>query len=94
MERSPRSINRSSSECGPSTGRVAAVQPANNSTVREGRGRGAYAAVVAARLHEAARAGCGLVGMYAREGTSAPIVERQGFEKHGPMVTWIRGRRE
>ena len=63
-------------------------------TVPEGRGRGAYAAVVAARLQDAAQAGCGLVGMYARVGTSAPIVERQGFEKHGPLVTWLRGRRE
>ena len=59
-------------------------------TAPEGRGRGAYAGVVAARLKRAAEAGCGLVGVYAREGTSAPIVERQGFERHGVMMTWIR----
>lgn len=61
-------------------------------TVPGGRGRGAYSAVVAARLQRAAEAGCALVGVYAREGTSAPIVARQGFEQHGPMITWTRER--
>lgn len=59
-------------------------------TVPEGRGRGAYGAVLSARLQAASRLGLGLVGVYARTHTSAPIVAHHGFERHGPMVTWVR----
>ena len=53
-------------------------------TVPEGRGRGAYRAVVDARMRCAAALGCRLVGVYARVDTSAPILEALGFERHGP----------
>jgi len=59
-------------------------------TVPEGRGRGAYRAVVDARLAAAAAAGCRLVGVYARHETSAPILAALGFERHGPLVSWAR----
>jgi hypothetical protein len=59
-------------------------------TVAEGRGRGAYTAAVTARVHAAAAAGLSLVGLYARQGTSAPILDRQGFTRHGPMLHWTR----
>ena len=59
-------------------------------TVPRGRGRGAYRAVVDARLAAAAAAGCRLVGVYARRETSAPILAALGFEKHGPLVSWAR----
>ena len=59
-------------------------------TVPAGRGRGAYTAVVAARIAEARRRGLTRVGLYARLATSAPICERQGFERHGRMVFWSR----
>jgi len=54
------------------------------------RGRGAYSAILAARIQEAARMGIGAVGLYARRDTSAPIVARQGFQKVGGMVYWDR----
>ena len=59
-------------------------------TVPEGRGRGAYSAVVAARVALARRRGLSRVGLYARLATSAPICERQGFERHGRMSFWSR----
>ncbi|MCK6502681.1 hypothetical protein L6R53_04675 [Myxococcota bacterium] len=59
-------------------------------TVPEGRGRGAYSAVLAARMELARRAGATAVGLYAREGTSAPIVARLGFARHGAMTFWER----
>lgn len=62
-------------------------------TVAEARGRGAYSAIVASRLDHARRRGLHLVGLYARVDTSAPIVARQGFERHGRMVYWERGPR-
>ena len=60
-------------------------------TVPEGRGRGAYRALVAARLARAAERGCPLVAIYARHGTSDPIVAALGFAKAGTMVVWERG---
>lgn len=59
-------------------------------TVPEGRGRGAYRAVVDARVARAAALGAGLVGVYARVDTSAPILEALGFTRHGPLVSWSR----
>ena len=37
-----------------------------------------------------ARRGIALVGLYAKLGTSAPIVARLGFEAHGRMTFWDR----
>jgi hypothetical protein len=59
-------------------------------TVPAARGRGAYTALVAARLRAAAREGLDLVGVYARIDSSAPILARQGFAAHGPMTWWER----
>lgn len=57
-------------------------------TVPEARGRGAYAAVLHARLEAARHMGLGLVGLYAVEHTSGPIVARQGFREEGEMWFW------
>lgn len=59
-------------------------------TVPEARGRGAYSAVVAARVARARELGFRMVGLYARVGSSAPIVARQGFSRCGRMVCWER----
>ena len=59
-------------------------------TVPEARGRGAYSALLAHRIEVARRRGIGLVGLYAIVATSAPIVERLGFVRHGPMSYWVR----
>ncbi len=60
-------------------------------TTPAGRGQGAYRALVAARVRRAAERGCPLVALYAREGTSDPIVARLGFQRHGTLETWERG---
>lgn len=60
------------------------------STVPEHRQRGAYRAVLAARMQRAHRLGCTHVGLYARHGTSDPIVAGLGFAAHGTMQTWHR----
>lgn len=57
-------------------------------TVPEARGRGAYRAVLAARIAHARALGLRVVGLYAREDTSAPIVARQGFRLGGEMHFW------
>ncbi len=59
-------------------------------TVPEGRGRGAYSAVLATRIEQLRRAGVKWAGLYARRETSAPIVKKQGFEVHGWMTYWDR----
>jgi hypothetical protein len=59
-------------------------------TVPSGRGRGAYSALVTARIEAARALGLPRVGLYARVDTSAPIVAAQGFERHGPMTFWER----
>lgn len=59
-------------------------------TVPEGRGRGAYRAVIDARMARAQALGAELVGVYARVDTSAPILEALGFARHGPLVSWAR----
>ena len=46
--------------------------------------------MVAARLTRSAEVGCGLVGIYAREDTSDPIMAALGFARHGTMITWTR----
>ncbi len=59
-------------------------------TVPEARGRGVYSAIVAARVVRAKALGLRYVGLYAISHTSAPIVARQGFDKHGEMTYWER----
>lgn len=59
--------------------------------VPEARGRGAYRALLDARIAEARRLGLTRVGLYARVETSSPIVARLGFASHGEMVFWDRG---
>ncbi|MEW6074125.1 MAG: GNAT family N-acetyltransferase [Planctomycetota bacterium] len=59
-------------------------------TVPEARGRGAYSAVLAARVRRAAERGIDRVGLYAIPATSAPVVLRQGFSRHGTMTYWDR----
>ncbi len=60
------------------------------STVPAARGRGAYNAVLRARMSIAARLGIGWVGLYALRTTSSPIVRALGFEKVGTMTNWQR----
>jgi hypothetical protein len=60
------------------------------STIAEARGRGAYSALVAARVAHARSLGVHAVGLYARIATSAPIVAKQGFSAFGPMTYWVR----
>ncbi len=62
-------------------------------TVPEGRGRGAYSALVSARVARARALGLRHVGLYARRDTSAPIVAAQRFTKLGPMDYWERAPR-
>jgi len=59
-------------------------------TVPEARRRGAYAALIAARVEAARALGLTHVGLYARVGTSAPIIEAHGFQRAGPMTYWER----
>jgi hypothetical protein len=59
-------------------------------TIPEARSRGAYSAVLGARVREAAALGLRHVGLYAISDTSAPVVARQGFERHGAMTYWER----
>lgn len=61
-------------------------------TVPAARGRGAYSAVMAARIAGARELGLTHVGLYAFTDTSAPIVARQGFSRHGAMTFWERDR--
>jgi GNAT superfamily N-acetyltransferase len=54
------------------------------------RHRGAYRALLSARLDAARDHGCSHVAVYAREGTSDPILARLGFERHGTLHIWDR----
>lgn len=60
------------------------------STVPDARGRGGYAAVLAARVNAARELGMDYVGLYALRETSAPIVARVGFRHYGEMTYWAR----
>ena len=59
-------------------------------TVPSWRGRGAYRALLSARSNWARRNGLTRIGLYASRATSGPIVDRLGFQKHGPMALWDR----
>jgi 8-oxo-dGTP pyrophosphatase MutT (NUDIX family)/GNAT superfamily N-acetyltransferase len=52
------------------------------------RGRGAYRAILAARLQVAAARGARFALVKARAGTSAPILRRAGFVSHGQEITY------
>ncbi len=54
------------------------------------RGRGAYTALVAARLEEAARAGAEAAIIQANRATSAPIAAKLGFEEIASFRRWVR----
>jgi GNAT superfamily N-acetyltransferase len=59
-------------------------------TVPSARGRGAYSALLAARLKRAKERGVSFAGLYAREDTSNPIVTKLGFERHGSMTHFTK----
>jgi hypothetical protein len=59
-------------------------------TIPEARGRGVYSAVITTRMNDARALGMKRIGLYALRKTSGPIIERQGFEKHGPVTFWFR----
>ena len=58
-------------------------------TIESARAKGAYTALVAARVAYARSIGIEHVGLFAREETSAPIVAQQGFEHCGEMHYWV-----
>lgn len=58
------------------------------STLPEARGKGAYHALLAARVAFARQRGIRTVGVYAITNTSAPIVARCGFQRCGHMTKW------
>ena len=62
-------------------------------TIPEYRNRGAYSAVLTARIERALGQGTGLAGMCARADTSAQIVTRYGFRPHGTFHLWSRDAR-
>lgn len=58
------------------------------STVSEARGRGVYSALITHRMRFAQGRSLKRIGLHAARETSAPIIERQGFERHGPVLYW------
>lgn len=50
------------------------------------RGRGAYRALLAARLHDARGRGATLALVHARSGTSGPILRKIGFAQVGQQT--------
>ena len=59
-------------------------------TILEYRHRGVYSALLNSRIAYAKARGIPIIGIYARHGTSAPIVANKGFLKCGEMLTWKR----
>lgn len=59
-------------------------------TIPTYRHRGVYSALLDARIAYAKARGIPIIGIYARHGTSAPIVANKGFLKCGEMLTWQR----
>ena len=57
-------------------------------TLESARGRGAYPAFVAAWVAHARSIGIDHIGLLAREDSSSPIVDRQGFEYCGEIQEW------
>jgi len=54
------------------------------------RGQGVYTALLHARAEVARTRDIGLLGLYARDTTSGPIVAAHGFTRHGQMIHWDR----
>ena len=59
-------------------------------TVPDGRLKGAYTSVLTARIRCAQQLGLSAVGVYGLLDTSAPILRRLGFVRHGGMSFWSR----
>ena len=59
-------------------------------TAPDARGRGAYSAIVKARIEHARALGAEWIGLYARATTSSPIIARQGFERVGERTAWSK----
>ena len=59
-------------------------------TIPAARGRGIYSAMVTQRMKMAQKQGVETIGLYAMRDTSGPIVQSQGFCKHGPVHFWGR----
>ena len=59
-------------------------------TIPEARHRGVYSALITARLRYAKQSGIEVAGIFARQTSSSPIADRQGFHKCGEMVYWTR----
>jgi len=59
-------------------------------TIPDARGRGIYSGLVTARMQVAKSLGLSRIGLYAMKNTSSPIVENQGFEKHGKVTFWVK----
>ena len=59
-------------------------------TISEHRKKGAYTALVSARIAYAKSLGYQTVGLFAKENTSAPIVAKHGFYRCGDMIYWKR----
>lgn len=57
-------------------------------TIPSARGRGVYSALVTKRMKEAHELNFKRIGIHALRGTSGPIIEKQGFVKHGPVDQW------
>ena len=60
------------------------------STLPEARGRGAYSALLRARVALARQLGMRTVGVYALTDTSAPILAKHGYLRCGTMNKWQR----
>ena len=59
-------------------------------TIPEARNQGVYGAMIDARMSYARQRGIGIVGIFARQSSSSPIVARHGFIKCGEMTYWKR----
>lgn len=59
-------------------------------TIPTARNRGVYSALIDARLRYVQMRGVSLVGIFANQKTSSPIVQRLGFKKCGEMQPWER----
>ena len=59
-------------------------------TINAHRKRGAYTALVSARIEYAKTLGYQFVGLFAKEDSSAPIVAKHGFRRCGDMIYWKR----
>lgn len=60
-------------------------------TLPAARGRGAYRAILAARVALARAMGLRHVGLFAKTDTSSPVVARVGFTLYGKMTVWACG---